>query len=77
MSKKSEEMIEGIKKYFNENGTNRMQFTFNSHDNMEKKKELEALEYLEEKGYIEITSKAIGFYGIKLTTYFIDNIDNL
>lgn len=77
MLKKSEEMIEGMKNYFNEKGTNRMQFTFNKHDNIEKKKEMEALEYLEEKGYIDITSKAIGFYGIKLTAYFIDNIDNL
>lgn len=77
MLRKSEEMIEGMKSYFNEKGTNKMQFTFNKHDNWEKKRELEALEYLEEKGYIEITAKALGFYGIKLTTYFIDNIDNL
>lgn len=77
MIKKSEEMIEEMKKYFNEKGTSKMQFTFNKHDNWEKKKELEALEYLEEQGYIEITSRAIGFYGIKLTAYFIDNMDTI
>lgn len=76
MLRKSEEMIEGMKSYFNKNGKDTMQWNFNS-NMLEKKKEMEALEYLEEKGYIEITSKALGFYGIKLTEYFVDNIDNL
>lgn len=68
--------IEKMKDYFNENESRNMQLNY-SIDNLEKKKEIQALEYLEEKGYIEITANALGFVSMKLTSYFIDNINNL
>lgn len=74
--KTADSLIEGMKDYFSKNSSRNMQFNY-SEDNLEKSKQIEALDYLEEKGYIELSSEAIGFVSIKLTPYFIDNINNL
>ena len=53
-------LLQEIKKYFNEKGSSIMSLNY-SDDNLEKKKEIEALDYLEEKGYIVQTANAAGF----------------
>lgn len=72
----AKDLIRGMKKYFNNNNSSNMQLNY-SKDNLEKKKQIETLDYLEEKGLIKLTANASGFVCIKLTLYFIDNIDTV
>lgn len=48
-----------------------------STDQSEKLEQQKMLEYLEDNGYIILTSNSIGFRGIEFTDYGLDYIENL
>lgn len=75
MKEKSDNMLKELYEFQVLNGKNGAQINRNYNDDNNWREQLNVVQYLEEKGYIEKVAHAMGFIIIRLTAFGIDYVE--